>query len=138
MLGHVSRRLVAAALVVAVQFAALLAPFVHAHPDDHDTDHHAAHAIHAHLSGHGHAARAVRHEAASVDDNGHDRAVFLQIFLSETAHAVQVATAVPETFELATPEERPAQRTLQVVHGHDPPIRALLGSRAPPLPLAVI
>ena len=89
----------AGTLVVAVQVAALLAPFVHAHPDDHDTDHHAAHAIHAHFSGHGQPSRLAHRGASSVDDNDHDRAVFLQIFLGEAAAALHVALATPEWFD---------------------------------------
>jgi hypothetical protein len=134
----VSRRLVAGTLVVAVQVAALLAPFVHAHPDDHDTDHHAAHAIHAHFSGHAQPARPAHRGASSLNDDDHDRAVFLQIFLGEAAAAFHVGAATVESFELAAPGERRAQLALQVVHGHDPPAVALLPARAPPLSPAVI
>jgi hypothetical protein len=126
----VMRRLVAAGLVVAVQGAMVVAPFVHAHPDDHDTPHHAPRAIHAHLSGHPAPARPGH--GPEFEDDDHDRAVFIQSFFAVAVTTFHSPIVVTEAFDLAVPPERPARQLLQVVHGHDPPLTRSLPSRAPP------
>jgi len=122
-----------------VSATTVLALFVHAHPDDHETDHHAPHAIHAHLGGHAHAGRPVRTAGPILDDDdGHDRAVFLNTFVAEGTAALHITAAVPDAIEAPRPAERPAQPSLLVVHGHDPPALASGPARAPPrLPVLI-
>jgi hypothetical protein len=126
----VLRTFVALALSVAVQVAAAYAPLVHAHPDDHDTGHHKAHAVHAHVTGH--ALHAHPHGGPAVGEDDHDRAVFLDSFVAVSAAPLLLSAAVPSVFELADPAEMPAHRTAHVAHGHDPPFHRSLPSRAPP------
>ena len=47
----VARKALAIVLLLAVQGAALGAPLAHAHPDDHETDHHRGRAVHVHWAG---------------------------------------------------------------------------------------
>jgi hypothetical protein len=126
-------------LVGVVSATTVLALFVHAHPDDHESDHHAPHAIHAHLGGHAHPGRPVpAHGAIVDDDDGRDRAVFLNTFVAEGTAALHITAAVPEAIRLPRPIERPAQPSLLVVHGHDPPAVSLVPARAPPrLPVLI-
>ena len=125
------RKVVALALSVAIQAAGLSAPFVHAHPDDHDTDHHAGRAVHTHWASHGHAHHAADTPAfESVDE---DRAVFLNAFVAVTVLAMASPVVVSVAVELSVPPERAAHRVIEIEPGHDPPARRSLASRAPPV-----
>ena len=127
---------VAAGLIGPVLLAALYAPFVHAHPDDHDTDHHDGPAVHAHFAAHRTPAHALDdhdHDGTAVEADDHDRAVFLQGFVAAPTASVHILPAIVDAVELATPEERASDQPLLVAHGHDPPSVLLLPSRAPPL-----
>ena len=124
------RRLGAVGLCVAFQAAALWAPFVHAHPDDHETDHHHARAIHAHLSQH--PGPAASEAGPAIGQPDHDRALFLQVFVTEAAapfDAAAVAVPIVDTF---VPGEMPAHPSLDAVNGRDPPDIRSIASRAPP------
>jgi hypothetical protein len=130
--------------MVAVPVAAVIALFVHAHPDDHDTDHHQAHAVHAHFSGHDHHHRDHDHDdhaggpQLTDGEGGHDRAVFIGVFLGATITSFSIVAALPPSIERVAPPERPIRRTLQVAHGHDPPALSSLPARAPPrLPVLI-
>jgi hypothetical protein len=125
---------VAGALVVVVPVAAVLALFVHSHPDDHDTAHHAGRAVHGHFAGHTHDGGPAHTDGPVVgdDDRDVDRAIYIGAFLGEAAAFVPVAAVVREVIRLSAPEERRAQSPLQVVHGHDPPPLTSLAARAPP------
>src|SRR5688572_15355280 len=127
----VRQRFVAGVLMVAVPVAAVIALFVHAHPDDHDTDHHQAHAVHAHFSGHDHHAPADG-PLLTGDEGGRERAVFLGVFLGAAVASFTIVAALPPSIERVAPPEMPVRRTLQVAHGHDPPALSSLPARAPP------
>jgi hypothetical protein len=117
------------ALALAVPAAAVRAPFLHAHPDEHATDHHAAPAVHAHFSSHGHTTRT---SGPAIGDADHDRAVRLQLFVAVAAAAFALAATPSEYFVLPVPAITAAHRPVHVVHGHDPPALTSLSSRAPP------
>src|SRR5688572_3077849 len=105
-------------------------PFVHAHPDDHGTSHHAAHAVHAHFSLH-----TVSHQHAPTpvfDDDDRDRPVYLQLYLAVGSKAPQLGPALTMAVDLAAPADVWAPRSGIVVKGHDPPFHRSLPSRAPP------
>lgn len=140
MLSSVRRRVVAGVLIVVVPAAAVLTLFVHSHPDDHDTDHHAARAIHAHLGGHAHPATHERGHGPLVtdDDDDHDRAAYLSAFIGEAIARFPVPALILHTVDPAALTERRAQSPVQVVHGHDPPALAARSGRAPPQFPAVI
>jgi hypothetical protein len=131
----VIRRLVTFALAVAVQAGAVYAPFLHAHVDEDHDDHHST-SVHAHFSGHtpSHAL----HHGMAVDDLDHDRAVYLQMFVAVQATAFEIPAVAPAPFDLTALPERPAHVTVEVTHGHDPPLVAALDSRPPPfLPVLI-
>lgn len=124
------RKVVAIVLALAVQGAALTGPLVHAHPDDHATDHHSGRTVHTHWAGHPQS----RHQGdiPSLATEDHDRAVFLGSFIA-VAGTIQSAPAVSHSvFVLPVPVERAAHRGLEVVRSHDPPYVGSLSSRAPP------
>lgn len=126
----VIRKLVAIGLSVALPVGALCAPLVHAHRSDHDSSHHAADVIHAHVSGHA-AAPTVAH-SLSLDEPEGERAVYLQLFVAVPAASFDVPLAVATSVEPGAPAEAPARHSLHVVHGHDPPFIRFLTARAPP------
>ena len=118
-------------LSMAVQLATLSAPLVHVHPDDHATDHHRAHEVHAHFERHAVPARPadetiVDHPEAS------DRAVFLRLFVGVATAEFDLPAAVPACFALTPPGEGRSMRALYGFHGHDPPFIRSRSSRAPP------
>lgn len=119
-----------AGLCVAFQAAALWAPFVHAHPDDRETDHHHARAIHAHLSQH--AARAASETGTTVGEPDHDRPLFLQVFVAVAAVPFAVSAVPVPVVDLVVPQEMPAHPSVDVVNGRDPPAISSIASRAPP------
>lgn len=136
MLVDVSRKFVAGLLMAALPAAALVGLVLHVHPDEHDSAHHPAQAVHAHFGGHGHghAGHAVRHDGRpEIDDvDHHERAVYFETFVGETTASIVIAAAVPAGIDLPAPAVQAAQPPVQVVHGHDPPSRSRLAPRAPP------
>jgi hypothetical protein len=126
----VIRRFIAIGLSVAVQTAAFSAPLVHAHPDDHATDHHAPRSVHAHVSAH--AVPAPAGDEAAFRNLESERTVFLQLFVAISGASIEVPAASVTAFQLAAPEETSAHLSLQIVHGHDPPVASAVASRAPP------
>jgi hypothetical protein len=120
-------------LVLAVPVGAVLALFVHAHPDQHDTDHHEGRSIHAHVAGHAHPSQHVHADGPAIghEDDDHDGAVLLDMFIAEAPAVSAIAGAIPDGIELPAPE-RLAAHALHVVHGHDPPALTSLPARAPP------
>ena len=127
---NVVPKVVAIALSLAVQGAALTAPFVHAHLDDHGTAHHAARTVHSHWGGHPHAAH--HSDAPAIESGDQDRAVFINAFVAVTASVFSVPALVHGVFALPTPAEMAAHRGVEVVRSHDPPRLGNLPSRAPP------
>jgi hypothetical protein len=124
------RKAVALALSLAVQVAALGAPLVHAHPDEHATAHHNGRSMHTHWSGHERSHHHGDTPAFSTADS--DRAVFLNVFVAVAAPHV-AAPALPQAiFALLVPMERAAHRGVEVVRSHDPPGVSSPPLRAPP------
>jgi hypothetical protein len=124
------RKVIAIALSLAVQAAALSAPLVHAHPDDHATEHHGAGEIHTHWAGHGQS-----HESShspALDEVDHDRAVFLNAFVAVAASSFPTPAVALGVFQLPAPRERAPHRVVEIASGHDPPCFRSLSSRAPP------
>src|SRR5688572_5048114 len=98
------RKVIALTLALAVQAAALRAPLVHAHPDDHATEHHEAREVHTHWAGHG-----TSHESSDQPSLGaadHDRAVFLNAFVAVAASSFPAFGVTHTAFELPVPAER--------------------------------
>jgi hypothetical protein len=124
------RTVIAAVLLVTVQGAALTAPFVHAHPDDHATAHHNGRSVHSHWAGHTHSTDATHLPAFVADD--HDRATFLSSFVGVAVSAMATPVVAPQPFALPIPAERRAHRPVSIAHSHDPPTAVALPSRAPP------
>lgn len=124
------RKVIAVALLVAVHGAALTAPFVHAHPDDHATAHHNGRSVHSHWAGHTHSTYAAHLPAFAPDD--HDRATPLNSFVGVAVSAMGTPMVAPQLFALAAPAERRAHHPVNVVHSHDPPTAVSVPSRAPP------
>lgn len=129
----VFRKGFALALSIAVPFAALCAPPVHAHVDDHGGE------IHAHYSPHSSHATTHDHDGSErarpthVEESENDeQAVFLQLFVAVSAQAFALPAVTPPPLELAPPAEAGLPARFQVVHGHDPPSLTSLPSRAPP------
>ena len=77
----VVRSLAASALAILVPFGASLAPFVHAHADDHHSSHHDGRQVHAHLSPHA-SDRATDHAATALADDDAERAVDVPLFVA--------------------------------------------------------
>lgn len=140
------RKLIAIGLSAALQAAAVGAPLVHAHPDDHATEHHGVGVVHAHVAGHARVQSGPRAQGSgpgcgysnrrALDDADHERAVYLPLFVAVAAPLVPFAAAVVAAVEFPASAESVAHRSVFVVHGHDPPPRPSLPSRAPPPQLA--
>jgi hypothetical protein len=128
------RKVIAVTLALVVQGAALTAPLVHAHPDDHATAHHSGRSVHTHWGAHEHSPHSGDELAIAADD--HDRAVFLNAFVAVAGTPLTPVAVAQQPFEFPVPSERPAHRSVQVVHSHDPPILGSLPSRAPPARLS--
>ena len=135
------RTLTAVGLSLAIPLGSLSLPLVHAHPDGPSSDHHHANAIHAHVGGHashdGVASGSVTSDGLASDGtrlNGHDaeRTVSLQLFVAVAPASFDVPAAVITDGFVSFPAEAAAHHPLRVVHGHDPPLIASTGSRAPP------
>jgi hypothetical protein len=126
------RRIVAIVLALAVPAGALRAPLLHAHPDG---AHHAA--PHAHLGGHEH--HHTTYDAPgnpAVHEQDEERAAYLDALAAVDARPVAVVGTTTPVFEPATPPERPAHASVEVTHGHDPPLADPLASRPPPARLS--
>jgi hypothetical protein len=123
-------RTIALALGLALQAASFATPFVHAHPDNHATAHHAGRLIHAHRSEHAAARHA--HTTPTIRPGDHDQAIFLNIFTAVSVEALFAPAVTPAVFELIVPAQGPAHLVLEVTHGLDPPSRHSLPTRAPP------
>ena len=137
-MNSVIRTLTAVGLSVTIPLGALSAPLVHAHLDELDTDHHRAHEIHAHVTGHSSLPTALPTALPAttagphLDDHDAERAVSLQLFVAVAQTSFDVPAAVVASSQLGTPAEAPARHSLRIVHGHDPPFVGSLTSRAPP------
>lgn len=126
------RRLVAAALCVLVQALVLASPLVHAHPDDHDEDHAHGRSVHAHLGGHGHSHEDFAGREGPAFEQEHERAVYLPLFMSEPLAAFDLPAATAQVFVLHAPEAA-GHLSVDVSHGHDPPLVSSTSPRAPPV-----
>jgi hypothetical protein len=129
------RTVTALGLSLAIPLGALTAPLVHAHPDA-LTGHHRAHEIHAHVGGH--SSHETSHDGvvpdgARLDDHDAERAVSLQWFVAVAPASFDVPAAVVTSPYVDILGEAPAHNPLRIVHGHDPPLIASTGSRAPPV-----
>lgn len=113
-----------------MQAAAVGAPLVHAHLDDHATEHHGARTVHSHVSGH-HSSHPPETDVR-VEDNDAERTVFLQLFVAVGVASFEMPPAVIESTEASVPAAAPTRQLLGVVHGHDPPFLRSLAARAPP------
>jgi hypothetical protein len=128
----VLRGLISAAAIVSLQIAAISAPFVHVHEDEHPTAHHAGQAAHAHVAGHI-AIHDDEPEGPHVEDVDTDRATYLAPFVAVGALAADVLAAIAhDVFELHSPVAAYAHRSTELLPGHDPPLAAALRPRAPP------
>ena len=124
------RRVLAISLSLAVQVAALSAPLVHAHPDEHGTAHHDGKAVHTHWGGHEHASD--HRDGPAVSGRDEDRAIFMTLFVAVTTAATRLVAVVETPVVPPVPVELIAHRNVEVTHGHDPPALSSLPSRAPP------
>jgi hypothetical protein len=127
--GHRVQKAIAVVLALGVQAAALTAPLLHAHPDDHATAHHSGRSVHTHWDGHHHSHPG---DGPTINADDHDRAVFLNTFVAVTAATISAAALAQQPFEVPVPSERPAHRSVHVAHSHDPPLLGSLSPRAPP------
>lgn len=121
------RRLIAAAVSLAVVAAVCGAPLVHAHVAEHDG---AVITIHAHFGAH--AGAPADPGTPRVDHADDERAIFLPGPVSAAPPAVAPLATAADVFILAPPHERAAEQRLRVVRGHDPPVRLPGPPRAPP------
>ena len=124
------RKIVALALVLALQGAGLSAPLVHAHPDEHDTDHHHGRQVHTHWAGH--ASSHAPSDGPSLDTADADRALFLHAFVALPRTLSSAPGVTLAAFVFPVPAERPAHRGIDVVRSHDPPPLRSRPARAPP------
>jgi hypothetical protein len=115
-------------VALAVPMGAFCAPFLHAHLDE--EDHHRA-AVHTHFSGH----EREHHDlgGVSLQEPEHDRAIYLQAYMAVQTAIFDIPVAPPPEFDTTAPRERTAHPTVEVTHGHDPPLLPALDSRPPPL-----
>jgi hypothetical protein len=127
---HTVRKIVAVALSVAIQVAALSAPLLHAHSDDGNSDHHRGRSIHSHWSAH----PLVHHESdrSIITETDNDQAIALNTFVAESTCSLHVPADVDAIAAVPVPVERPAHRAAETVRGHDPPLLKSRPSRAPP------
>ena len=151
-------RFAALALSLAIPVAALAAPLLHVHPDEHATAHHRGATVHSHWSGHsGTPAGHRHHDSNAIRDANHDgdrdgarvpastssdgptlhtadrdRAIFFSAYVAVTPAALPSPGIVPNAVALPVPLERAAHLSVEVAHGHDPPLTRLLPARAPP------
>jgi hypothetical protein len=124
------RRALAIVLGLALQAAALSAPLTHAHPDNAATGHHRERTVHTHWAGHSRAHGTSGGPIIDADDHG--RAVFLGAFVAVASAQLHAVGLSLSPFVLPVPVERAAHPSVEVTHGHDPPIVSNVSSRAPP------
>ncbi len=128
------RKALSLVVTLAVQTAAVMTPFMHAHLDEHATEHHGgAQAVHSHLSAH--AAHHTHHLPSTgpvIDDDDRDIPVYLPLFVAVSGQTFDLGAVDLTLIELPDAAESPAHRSILVVHGHDPPFYRSLSSRAPP------
>ena len=126
------RRLLAFGLSVAIQAAALSAPLIHAHLDDHDDDHHGAGRIHAHLDGH----RPHDHDDADAPalqgEESPERVVGVPLFVAAQPETPIEPALAPAPFELPSVATSLMRRRPGEVRSHGPPAPSSLAARAPP------
>jgi hypothetical protein len=134
----VIRRLIASGLCVVFQAGAFSAPFVHAHLDDHETDHHRAGTIHAHFAPHHSSSAPSSGSGATLHAERHDRALFLQAFVAVATPPVDSPAPPAVVFALLVPAESPAHPWAITVSGRSPPVETSLAPRAPPALLSVM
>jgi hypothetical protein len=127
----VVRKVLVVALALAVQGAAVAAPFVHAHPEAHPTGHHAGRAVHTHWAGHDRSHHLPEGPAIGAADA--DRFVSLSAFVAVAARPLSAPGVPPGVFHVTVPAERAAHDTVDVVHSHGPPPRGSIVPRAPPV-----
>jgi hypothetical protein len=132
------QKVIAVALSVLVQGAALTAPLVHAHPDDHATAHHAGRTVHTHWGGHGHTHPLQHSNAPALDNPDDDRPLFLNALVAVTVVIPATPVAIQASSDLPVPRERARHRNFEVVRSHDPPSATALSPRAPPAPPVLI
>jgi hypothetical protein len=122
------RRCVGLVLCVSVAVGTATAPMLHAH-DDHDSDHHAPGAIHAHFFGH-HATVHDEADGPSIEADD-EAAVYLKLFVgAEPSTAKHAVTA--QACLLRHPLEAASHTPVFVSHGHDPPDLDVSSPRGPP------
>jgi hypothetical protein len=126
------RRLLVVLLAAGLQVAAVNAPFVHAHPDHHDTDHHYGPVVHTHWTDHA----AAHSDSPILSSQEPDRAVFLNLFVAVPMPSLAVPAIAHAVFLIVVPRERHAQVTVLTTHSHDPPHSDSLSPRAPPFLLS--
>jgi hypothetical protein len=125
----VLRTILVVLVSAAVQAAALRAPLVHAHVDDHDAAHHDGRTVHAHLAPHVHADAP---HGLAVETAADERTIFLQSFVAVRTAAPDAPAVATASFDLVVPAEGARRRAPDAVHGHDPPPLRARPSRAPP------
>ena len=130
----VARRALATVLAVAVQVSAVTAPMAHVHLDDHETAHHHAREMHAHLASHG--APATRsidaHVPSLSDDDGDERVLSVSGFIATSVDSFPGVAAIPVEMAIVIPDDVTISRIPVVSHGHDPPSLSVTPSRGPP------
>jgi hypothetical protein len=112
--------------------ATLTAPHVHAHLDDHASEHHAADEVHAHIDPHADAATPRTIDRPRIASHPDTEPLYLKLFLAVSLTVVELPAAMSTSCEFAVPAERPSKQSLYVVHGHDPPALRTRPTRAPP------
>src|SRR5512134_655378 len=114
---RILHRPIAWLLAVAMPMGAFCVPFLHAHVGEEDHRHAA---IHTHFSGH--ERNHHDHGGISLQDPEHDRAIYLQAYIAVKTSIFDIPVAPPPAFDFGTPPERTAHPTVEVTHGHDPPL----------------
>jgi len=126
------RRSIAVIVAVGLHVAGLNAPFVHAHPDRHDTEHHHGPVVHSHWADHA----ADHSDVPIVSSHEPDRAVFLNLFVAVGMASLAVPAIAQAVLVVAPPPERRPHIAVETTHSHDPPERGSLSPRAPPFLLS--
>jgi hypothetical protein len=125
------RRIVAGALSIAIQTAALTAPFAHAHRNTPSADHDRGTTVHSHWTLHDHshdASGPTTIEALHQDGD----AVYLNAFAAVAVSSFSPPASTSDAFELPAPDELAAHRVVETVRSHDPPALPPPAARAPP------
>jgi hypothetical protein len=130
----VLRATIAVSLAAALQLAALGAPLLHAHLDDHDHDgHHGAARVHAHLGGHSTARHATQHDDPAVtEDEDSERATGLQLFVAVEPTPFSIPALPEARYAVPMPLESIMRKPPVVAHSHGPPGGRPAALRGPP------